>query len=352
MKVVISIYLLSFVCFSLEASQAFYNRKARQQLLSAIDKSSGNGELFTDFGNLDESTGSGVTSTLSVDTSSTNVDFSSSAVSHRLQIYIKGSDAGALFSELAGNPAAATLKMFEGLLPALTNILSSFEEESSSVNLVASVINAFIHFNVDVTRAANFRKPQIKNLFVNKLKTHSSPILAYFILFQDYQLIEGFANSLLPINFYAVENAIMMLSSQEKQLKTINLLYKTFGAEAMNRQKFPRRLIRDSPDVDLCMLLQEKGFDPTSSRRPLYLKCRLARNHPKWEYFASIYGQKVIEEHLESGNYILPQKSSNLSNQPRLPFHVYPVKDLNNRRLNLYKLAYGEDSFMALNALS
>lgn len=337
MKSVPLILVISSLCVALEASRSFYNRKARDQIY--LPELSPPKQDKSPFGWDDTKL-----PTITVNPSLTTVDFSSQAVTRRLQIYIEGFDAVALYSELAANRQAASLPIFESIFPLLMAFINLPEQNESNlgrnpVNVVASIFNAFIHFGVDVTRANHFKDFDTLTLFVNKFKSLPKPILSFFVLIQDCHSIQSFSNP----NFYSVNRAIMMLPNLDSMIRIVDLLYSTFGSRKLDEHKIPLRIFRDSHEEKLCERLWALGFD-SSKHGPLYTKCRLALNHPKWEFFGEIYGKDVIENFLDSSHYTIPQKVESKSDRPSLPFIVYPVAESNSQRRDLYAKAYGVDS--------
>lgn len=273
------------------------------------------------------------------------IDYSTSGVVRRLEIYLKGGDSSAIFCELKGNRAAASLKVFERLAPALFEILfyppnheMFLGKTISPVGYIGSIFTIFINFNVDITQAAVFQNFDLFNSVIYKLKSHHRPILAFFILLQDFKSISEF-KSKERVNFYGVYKAVLLLPYYKAKDETITLLYDTFGSYLLDHYKIPRRIFRDASEIGICQLLVEKGFNP-SDHPSLFTQCRLHRNHPKWDYFIEIYGNAPVVAFLESDWFLKPQNSS--EPKKHLPFKVCPMRDPNHPRWALYSRAYGD----------
>lgn len=266
------------------------------------------------------------------------------SITRRLEIYIRANDPSALFCELKANRlTVATVQVFDRIVTVLVEMLRlppdhEILQNRSAGILVSSVINAFIHFKVNVLQAPALKNRSVLNFFVFKFSTVSRIPLAFFILFSDFNLVRLFQHVHQEnFNFYAVDKAILMLNDSIARMNVLNQFYDNFGADLLDSFSIPRRLFRDSPDSNLCNFIVNRGFNP-SAHPSIYSKCHLPLHHPKWDYFSEIYGHDKIEDFLQSGRLIIPQTI-----KFKFPFEICPLKELNHPRWNIYAKAFGND---------
>lgn len=347
---ILSLLLCFLLTFPIEATASLFRRRK----LSIV-----NGQLPPiDTTDLDSSNSSASTplrssqSSHELRTPCHAIDYSTAAVSRRLEIYLRNGDASAFFCELKGNRAAASLAVFERLTPAFLEILfypyppnhKMFHGKTfSSVGFIGSIFTIFINFNVDITQATVLKNFDMLKSVIRRLKAHYRPILAFFVLIRDFKSISEFRYK-ESVNFYGVNRAIMMLPFFKAKAETITLLYNTFGSDLLDHYKIPKRIFRDAPEIGLCQLLVEKGFKPLD-HPSLFIQCRLHRNHPKWDYFIEVYGNAPVVAHLESDWFLKPEKSG--EPKKNLPFKVCPIRDQNHPRWDLYARAYGHEIVLA-----
>lgn len=281
-------------------------------------------------------------------------DYSTEAVVQRLVIYIKGCDPGALFSELKGNPAAATIDVFNQLVWLLWQISQLAPEHEmfasspfSPVGLVSAVVLAFINLNVNVVEAPIFKDFSFLFEFTEMLCTAYRLPLAFFVLLQ----IDLSKTSELsrqpdrgPVNLYALHRAILMIPSPGIQIRVITSLLRHFDRDFLKNSKVFPRIFHESLNVDLCrFLLNSDLIDSNILKNPaLYSRSKTPRNHPKWEIFEELFGHETINAFLDASLDIHPQRPTRESN-PILPFVKYPLADPNHPRWKLYESAYSPE---------
>lgn len=341
---IVSFYIGFILTFSFGAASFLRSRK----LPLGIKQTS---SIFTDvdepFPLLSISSSSDSNSSKSISHLTTTVDYSPQAVINRLRIYIRGQDPSAIFCELKGNLAAVTLEVFNGIISDLFEILQyplshdMFLNSSwHPVGLISAIFSIFIKFRLNIARIEAFNNNNdIFQIVINKLRAHHRSLLAFFILLGDCNVIDEICRS-KSINFYAVAEAILMVPDTRVKTETVKILYKRFSSNTLQSHKIPQRLFRDSPDVELCKYVVSLGFDPQTHPH-LFNRCRLHRDHPKWDYFAEIYGYRAVHVFLDSDWHLKPGNSI----EPKiiLPFVLYPLRDANHPRWSLYSLAYGEE---------
>ena len=261
------------------------------------------------------------------------------AIINRFQIYIRNDDISAMFCELGANSNAAHLTVFEGVFQFLLHIPQretylKFNDEYP-VDLVASVFRAFIHFNVNVVQARQFKNDLgLLNLITRRFRSLNRPFLAFFILLRDKKALIEFS-TLENQNFYAVHNAILLLPSAELQARIVEIFYQFYGPEVLTQNKITKRLFRDSPEIPLCRYLLLKGFLPGSYPN-IYKNCKRPVPAGKWDFFSEIYGRNEVESFLQSRLLTKPQGN-------QLPFLAYPLNDPNHRRWEVYEAAFGTE---------
>lgn len=265
------------------------------------------------------------------------VDYSTEAVITRLKIYIKGNDPSAVFCELKGNRSAASLNVFNGITNDLLEILhypTDHEMLSDShrtpVGFVCSIFSVFIKFGVNISQADVFFNFEILELVIDKLKSHHRPLLAFFILLEDYSMINEISRK-ENINFYAVNNAILVLPNAETKIEILSIIYDHFNSDILMRHKIPQRLYRDALDFQICQLIVSHGYNP-----PLFTRSSFYQENLEKDHFAEI----CVYNHETDCHF---KKRNSAERKKTLPFVLYPLKDENHPRWALYSLAYGDE---------